>query len=522
MTSSTDRKPFGAYLRVSDVGGRKGDSYHSPTDQLEEVIAQAPRFGISAVTARELDQDVGGGTAVSKRKLDRLIRMVEKGQLGGVVTADLERFGRDFLVGAVALKRIHDAGGRLICVRDHFDSWSPGSKEQFGYRMVAAEAFLARQTKQFNRSSGGAVKAGKHVGAYRPTGYLKGENGRLRIDPVYGPYIEEAFERRARGDSFQSIADYLTEKAVPHEVPGGKGQEKKTITCWSRTGVQNMIASDVYLGVVRGQRELDDRMSKGQQFVNYEAHEALISEKLFAAANSRKGEKATRNGTLAEAGILKSLITCEGCGHKLRVKSSANGPSYACAHHYGDGDCPAPGRSTIRLVDDYVRQALEHVIANCEVADTMDYVEQRAAAERTVAEAEKLKEEIGLAAFTTIKLHGREAFEAMSREADRELQTARAALHEIESDGEEEFVIPTADLFGEHWTTDRQRKLARQFIAEVTLAKGRTPARERVEIRWAGQDDFDADLRDRIDGEWYADLFPAKEAVTQSRYTPSS
>jgi hypothetical protein len=45
----------------------------------------------------------------------------------------------------------------------------------------------------------------------------------------------------------------------------------------------------------------------------------------------------------------------------------------------------------------------------------------------------------------------------------------------------------------------------------VTLAKGRTPARERVEIRWAGRDEFDSDLRDRIDGAWYADLFRVAE-----------
>jgi DNA invertase Pin-like site-specific DNA recombinase len=513
MTTTDNQLPFGAYLRVSDVGGRKGDSYHSPTEQLEDVIAQAPRFGIESVTARELDEDVGGGTAVSKRKLEKLILKVEEGKLGGIVTADIERFGRDYLEGAVALKRIHDAGGRLVCVRDGFDSWSPSSQEQFGYRMTAAQAFLARQTKQFNRSSGGAVKAGKHVAAFAPAGYLR-ENGRLRVDPVYSPYIVEAFEMRARGVSFQKIADYLTEKAVPHAVASKvKGGGSKIVTRWSRGGAQTLIGNRTYLGETRGQRELDDLMRRGEQFKNGKAHEPLVSEKLFAAANARKGERAIRNGTLAEAGIVSRFITCATCGHKLRTKSSANGPSYACARYYGASPCPAPANATVRLVDDFVRQALDHVIANGEVAATMDYVERRSAAERAVTEAERLKEEIGLAAFTTIKNHSREAFESMSSEADRELQAARAKLHEIEAEGEDEYIVPTTDLFGEHWTTERQRKLTRQFIAEVTLSKGRNPARERVDIRWAGADEFDSDLRDRIDGEWYADLLPAKAAV---------
>jgi hypothetical protein len=101
----------------------------------------------------------------------------------------------------------------------------------------------------------------------------------------------------------------------------------------------------------------------------------------------------------------------------------------------------------------------------------------------------------------------------MTAEAAQRLQAVQAALHEIETDGdEEEIVVPDSGLFADpYWTTERQRKLARQFISEVTLGKGRTPARERVEIRWAGQGEFDSDLRDRIDGEWYADLLPVRK-----------
>jgi DNA invertase Pin-like site-specific DNA recombinase len=450
-----------------------------------------------------LEEDVSGKTAAEDRRLDRLIRRVESGKSGGIVTAKLDRFGRNLIHGALALKRISDAGGRLVAVNDGFDSAAPGSKFIFQMRTAIAEEYLDRQTLGFNRASGGAVKAGKHVGAHVPAGYSKGEDGRLSPNGD-ADTIREAFERRARGDSFQSIAHFLTESGVK---PGGSENNG-----WSRSGVQTLIANRTYLGEVRGQRELDDHGRKGEQFVNRKAHEALVSPELFAAADARKGQHAKRNGKLADTGILGGLITCEACGHKLRKKSSANGPVYACARYYGESPCPAPATATLAKVDLYVQQALSHVIGNGEVEETMDAVYQRAAAEKAVRDAERLKEEIGLTQFETIKRYGREHWHEVSRKADAELQAAQAALHEIETDDDEEMVAPDSELFtGEHWTTDRQRKLARQFIAEVTLAKGRTPARERVEIRWAGRDEFDSDLRDRIDGAWYADLFRVAE-----------
>ncbi len=502
MTTTTENKPFDAYLRVSDKDGREGDSYHSPTDQLDDIVSRAPSFGIASIAERVLEEDVSGRKAAEERKLERLIRRVESGQSGGIVTAKLDRFGRDLIHGSLALRRIIEAGGRLVCVNDGIDSDAPGSKLNIQMRLAIAEEYLDNQTRGFNRSSGGAVKAGKHVGAYAPAGYLKGADGRLTPNGD-ADTIRKAFERRARGDSFRSIADFLTASGVK---PGGSKNSG-----WSRTGVQTLIANRTYLGEVRGQRELDDKLRPHEQFVNPKAHEAIVSPDLFAAANARKGQRARRNGKLAEAGILGGLITCETCGHKLRKKSSANGPVYACARYYGAAACPEPATATLRNVDDYVRQALDHVLANGEVAETMDAVQRRASAEQAVRDAQRELDE--LADLTLRRSLGAERHTAMTAEAAQRLQTVQAALHEIETDGdEEEIVVPDSGLFTDpYWTTERQRKLARQFISEVTLGKGRTPARERVEIRWAGQGEFDSDLRDRIDGEWYADLLPARK-----------
>jgi hypothetical protein len=93
--TTTTNKPFDAYLRVSDKDGREGDSYHSPTDQLDDIVTRLPSFGIASIAERVLEEDVSGRKAAEDRRLERLIRRVESGQSGGIVTAKLDPFGRD-------------------------------------------------------------------------------------------------------------------------------------------------------------------------------------------------------------------------------------------------------------------------------------------------------------------------------------------------------------------------------------------------------------------------------------------
>jgi DNA invertase Pin-like site-specific DNA recombinase len=114
---------YDVYIRVSRLGDRTEDE---ATEVYEAQCRDwANRNGVSIDEVEE-DTDVSGSVAVAERKLERLIQKVEAGESEGIVTPYLDRFGRDIISGSVALKRIADAGGRLVCVNDGFDSTSPG------------------------------------------------------------------------------------------------------------------------------------------------------------------------------------------------------------------------------------------------------------------------------------------------------------------------------------------------------------------------------------------------------------
>ena len=71
-----------------------------------------------------------------------------------------------------------------------------------------------------------------HVSATPPAGYQRDENKRLvKVEPD-ATVIREVFQRRARGDSWPELTDFLTASGV---------KSSKGNTTWSVTGASSLI-----------------------------------------------------------------------------------------------------------------------------------------------------------------------------------------------------------------------------------------------------------------------------------------
>ncbi|MCW3027621.1 MAG: recombinase family protein, partial [Solirubrobacterales bacterium] len=90
MTSGALR--LDAYVRVSKVAGRSGESFISPTVQRERIEAWAGLHG-AELTWHEPELDVSGGR-MDRPVFDRIMARVRAGETGGVVVAKLDRFAR--------------------------------------------------------------------------------------------------------------------------------------------------------------------------------------------------------------------------------------------------------------------------------------------------------------------------------------------------------------------------------------------------------------------------------------------
>jgi DNA invertase Pin-like site-specific DNA recombinase len=316
---------FDVYLRVSKTGDRADENLRSP--ELQELACrQWAKLHDVAIGEMEEDTDVSGAWAVAERKLERLIERVQSGESEGIITSYLDRFARDLIGGAVALKRIVDAGGRLVCVQDGFDSASPGSEFIFNIRMAVAQDYLNRVGEQLVAAQQRASARGVYLARKPPLGYRRRDqvspqytadgklvrDGSLVVDEREKQLVRDAFKRRAAGASASALTRYLNSEGI-------------SIT---KNSVTRLLSNRAYLGEATVQSG-----KKGEPDVVKDNHPPLVTEAEFDAAQ-RRGTYYPRDGSLASQTRLSGLTYCATCGARLKTggygKRGARKAVYVC------------------------------------------------------------------------------------------------------------------------------------------------------------------------------------------------
>ena len=102
------------YIRVSEVRGRDGESFISPSVQREEIEGWARSHdAVLGQVFEELDES---GARANRPLLKRAIARVESGESNGIVVAKFDRFARSVVDGLRSIARIESAGGTFVSV----------------------------------------------------------------------------------------------------------------------------------------------------------------------------------------------------------------------------------------------------------------------------------------------------------------------------------------------------------------------------------------------------------------------
>lgn len=471
-----------AYIRVSQVGDREGESYRTVEQQRAAIEAWAAANGVR-IGVTEKDENVKGDKAVKDRALGRLVARAEEGRSDGIVTFRLNRFGRRMSETVTAITALKDAGKRFVSVSpdSFYDTAQPGGQVMLGVLAGLAEQQLEERRENWRASQTEAVAEGKHVGK-APIGYVRRDrvhpeydakgklikDARLLVDEQYRAVVHEAFEMRARGASLGKVAAFVNARA---------GRRM------SRANVKAMVENRVYLGEARG--------SHGA--VNRSAHEAIVDEVLFAAAQ-KEGRYTPKDGSLSRQALLAGIITCTGCGKRLhlngRGRKGERRTFYVCTERYAGRECPAPAIGEAARIDEHVLFLLSQdeggAIDGAGTADA-DFLRAREA----VAAAESELERFADPTLSTDL--GEDLWRRGIAQARANLEAARAELWELEDPGlpDDAEVLQVGGRQFVVWGEDVEadRRLLKRIIGTCTLAKADhrrrwQPIEERVTLRW--------------------------------------
>lgn len=432
-------------MRVSHVGARQGDRFHSPDDQEREIRAWADRRGESVdVLPAELNES---GGKLERPMLERAVRGVESGRYRGLVVAYLSRASRSLKHTLEIYERVEAAGGQVVAIGENIDTTTANGRLGRNMHASIAEHQREQHAERFAELRESATRRGVWQRRQLPIGYAKDPDRRTLVPGDRADLVRWAFEQRAAGASYAQIAA---------RVP------------LTPAGVRLMLRNRVYLGEL-----------KVGPHVNPAAHPALVSEEVWQAAQRPVARRARRPER--EPALLAGIIRCASCGHVMsRQKTAAM--TYACHRVHADGRCPGPASITIPRVDAFVEQVALTELEKLYATGTRGDAASAARARLKAAESE-------LAAFVRAVSASDVGVEAFAAGARQRRDAVDAARGELEREVALVPLAPAAGSAAELWRllSEGERNMVLRGLVESVLVapagRGRrVPVQDRVRV----------------------------------------
>lgn len=341
-----------SYARVSDVRGREGPGFISPTDQLARNRSYAEAYGHKIVD-EGVDLDRSGGD-MSRPVFDAFLERTRSRDVDGIIVAKLDRFARSNRGALEAIEEIEDAGGVLISVAEQIDPHSASGRFMRSIFLATAQMERERIGEQWATSKANAVERGIHIAPHVPPGYVRGPrtndpstDRRLSPHRRHAETMRRAFAMAASGASNAEIAALLNERKLP-SVSIKHGERE---TYWQPSRVSRLLENRAYLGEARS----------GDGIVNPAAHEPIIDEATFELAQARRRRRERPPSTASS--LLSGLCRCASCSFAMKAQAArgASPPIYRCTTTSVHGRCESPSSiKKDRLERHVIESLLDH------------------------------------------------------------------------------------------------------------------------------------------------------------------
>lgn len=338
------------YLRLSRDDELQGESGSIQTQRM--MLRQyASEHGLSVV--EEYIDDGWSGTNFDRPGFKRMIDDIEDGKINCVVTKDLSRLGRNYiLTGQYTEIYFPSKDVRYIAINDNVDTLN-GESELAPFLNILNEMHARQTSKKVKAAMKTRFANGAHYGTYAPLGYIKNPDrkGHLLIDQETKWIIEKIFDLAVHGTGAAKITKLLIAEKIPTagwlnfqregtfaNIYAGADEEKSY--AWTIAQVKSILKEETYIGHsvhnkqsnISFKNKKKVRKPKEEWYRVENTHEAIISEEVFQQVQeniaSRRRER--KDGTTQ---FFAGLIKCADCGWSLAYsQNKQNKNPYAYYH----------------------------------------------------------------------------------------------------------------------------------------------------------------------------------------------
>ena len=323
------------YIRLSKEDESEGPS--QSVQNQESLLREFVQQHRLSVYDTYID-DGWSGTNFDRPAFQRMIADIEAKKVNMVITKDLSRLGRDYILTGHYMERYFpEHRVRYISLLDGIDTGVDSTANDITpFRAIMNDMYAKDISKKIKSVKRDKQRKGQFIGGKPVYGYKMHptEKNKIVIDEEVAPIVRRIFALALSGMSCRNIATLLNQEGIPTPATYANltvARPGPYTGLWSSERISDMLQNETYIGnMVQGRSVKISYKSKKclkQNPANWVVvegtHEPLVDletfQKVRMLINSRKY---TRSRTYDF--LLKGLIFCHECGYPLAVLNRKN------------------------------------------------------------------------------------------------------------------------------------------------------------------------------------------------------
>ena len=282
--------------------------------------------------------DGWSGTNFDRPDFQRMIGDIEARKVNMVITKDLSRLGRDYIMTGHYMERYFpEHRVRYISLLDGIDTGVDSTANDITpFRAIMNDMYAKDISKKIKSVKRDKQRKGQFIGGKPAYGYKMHptEKNKIVIDEEVAPVVRRIFALALSGMSCRNIATRLNQEGVPTPATYANlpvARPGPYTGLWSSERISEMLQNETYIGnMVQGRSVKISYKSKkclrqapANWVVVEGTHEPLVDGETFRKVQLLVGSrKHTRSRTYDF--LLKGLIFCHECGYPLAVLNRKN------------------------------------------------------------------------------------------------------------------------------------------------------------------------------------------------------
>ena len=323
------------YIRLSKEDENEGPSQSVQNQEsLLREFVQQHRLNVYNTYI----DDGWSGTSFDRPGFQRMIGDIETKKVNMVITKDLSRLGRDYIMTGHYMERYFpEHRVRYISLLDGIDTGVDSTANEITpFRAIMNDMYAKDISKKIKSVKRDKQRKGQFIGGKPMYGYKMHptEKNKIVIDEEAAPVVRRIFALALSGMSCRQIASSLNSDNVLSPAAYAKLPVSKSgpyTGLWSSERISEMLQNETYIGnMVQGRMVKISYKSKKclrqspENWVVVEGtHEPIIDPETFQKVQLLvSSRRHTRSRTYDF--LLKGLIFCHECGYPMAVLNRKN------------------------------------------------------------------------------------------------------------------------------------------------------------------------------------------------------